>query len=137
VVVLPALAGNLDDQVYYVVKRTINGATVRYLEKWAQEIDCLGDQACATSPTPTWPTAAWPTTTISGLSHLEGEKSWCGPMARRRARRQRPPWTQRYTVAGGAITLADAASNVVVGLGYTAQFKSAKLGAHRPRASRR
>jgi hypothetical protein len=37
VVVLPALDGQLDDQVYYVVRRTINGATVRYLEKWAQE----------------------------------------------------------------------------------------------------
>jgi hypothetical protein len=31
-------------------------------------------------------------------------------------------------VAGGQITLAAAASNVVVGLAYTAQFQSAKLG---------
>jgi hypothetical protein len=37
-------------------------------------------------------------------------------------------WTQRYTVSGGTITLTDAASNVVVGLGYTAPFKSSKLG---------
>ena len=34
VVILP---GTIEDRVYYVVKRTINGSTVRYLEKWALE----------------------------------------------------------------------------------------------------
>ena len=37
VVTLPAITGNTDDQVYYVVNRTINGATVRYLEKWRKK----------------------------------------------------------------------------------------------------
>jgi hypothetical protein len=35
--------------------------------------------------------------------------------------------TYAYTVAGGQITLATAASNVVVGLPYIAQWESAKL----------
>lgn len=35
-VVLPAQSGVTDDYVYYVVRREIDGATVRYLEKWAQ-----------------------------------------------------------------------------------------------------
>lgn len=39
VVVLPGL---IEDQVYYVVRRIVQGATVRYLEKWALESDCIG-----------------------------------------------------------------------------------------------
>ena len=40
VVVLPSPG---EDAVYYVVKREINGSTVRYLERWAQEWDARGD----------------------------------------------------------------------------------------------
>lgn len=129
VVVLPAVEGNLDDQVYYVVKRTINGATVRYLEKWAQEIDCLGDQdLCYLADCyATYDGAA--TTNITGLDHLEGEEVvvWADGADVGTDDSARP-WTQRYTVSGGAITLAVAASKVVVGLGYSAPFQSAKLG---------
>ena len=35
-IVTPAQNGVTDDYVYYIVKRDINGAEVRYLEKWAQ-----------------------------------------------------------------------------------------------------
>ncbi|CAB5220632.1 hypothetical protein UFOVP241_10 [uncultured Caudovirales phage] len=129
VVILPAIAGNLDDQVYYVVRRTINGATVRYLEKWAQEIDCRGDkQLCKLADAHiTYSGAA--TTVITGLSHLEGQKVvvWADG-ADVGTDDTVVPWVQRYTVSGGQITLATAASNVVVGLGYTSQFQSAKLG---------
>jgi hypothetical protein len=41
-------------------------------------------------------------------------------------------YAQTHTVASGAITLATAATNVTVGLPYTAQYKSAKLGAEAP-----
>lgn len=40
VVVLP---GDEEDSVYYVVKRTVNSSTVRYLEKFALERECLGE----------------------------------------------------------------------------------------------
>jgi hypothetical protein len=42
VVVLPAQSGVTDDYIYYVVKRTIDGATVRYLEKWSQASQSRG-----------------------------------------------------------------------------------------------
>lgn len=42
VVILPGDSGSEEDAVYYTVKRTINGATVRYLEKWATEAQCTG-----------------------------------------------------------------------------------------------
>src|SRR3546814_7919587 len=39
IVVLP---GTREDAVYYLVKRTIDGNTKRYLEKWAMESECQG-----------------------------------------------------------------------------------------------
>jgi len=129
VVTLPALNGNLDDQVYYVVKRTINGATMRYLEKWAQEIDCRGDkQLCNLADSFTTYTGV-PNPNITGLSHLEGKQVvvWADGFDVGTDDTV-TPWMQRYTVTGGQITLAAPASNVTVGLPYTGQFKSAKLG---------
>jgi hypothetical protein len=41
------------------------------------------------------------------------------------------PWVQLYTVSGaGVLTLNAAYSNIVVGLAYTSQFQSAKLGSN-------
>jgi hypothetical protein len=37
------LPGTNEDAVYYHVRRTINGTTQRYLEKWAKESECNGD----------------------------------------------------------------------------------------------
>lgn len=128
VVVLPAITGDLDDQVYYLVRRTINSSTVRYLEKWAQEIDCRGDQSLCLLADSYVTYTGLPTVTVP-VAHLEGEEVvvWADG-ADVGTDEDTYPWTQRYTVSGGVITLDDAASNVVVGLGYTAQFKSAKLG---------
>lgn len=39
VIVLP---GTVEDAVYYAVKRSVNGSTVRYLEKWALESEAVG-----------------------------------------------------------------------------------------------
>lgn len=129
VVVLPAIAGNVDDQVYYVVRRTINGATVRYLEKWAQEVDCRGDkQLCDLADSYVSYTGST-VKNITGLDHLEGESVvvWADG-ADVGTDDSVSPWVQRYTVSGGTIKLPVAAANVVVGLPYSAQFKSSKLG---------
>jgi hypothetical protein len=131
VVTLPAANGTLDDQVYYVVRYTTStGATVRYLEKWAQELDCRGDKAYCYLADAYVAYSGVATATITGLSHLEGRQVvvWADGQDVG-TNDSAVPWTQRYTVAGGQITLATAASNVVVGLGYTAQFKSVKIGA--------
>lgn len=111
------LPGTEEDQVYYLVRRTIDGATVRYFEKWALESECVGgslnkqaDSFVVYSSTAT--------TTITGLSHLEGESVvvWADGID-----------VGEKTVSGGQITLDTAASNVIAGLGYQAQYKSTKL----------
>lgn len=128
VAVLPAVTGGLEDQVYYVVQRTINGSTRRYLEKWAQETECRGDvlnkQADAFI---VYQGVA--TTVISGLSHLEGKQVvvWADG-ADIGTDDSTSAWTQRYTVSGGSVTLASRVSNAVIGLAYTAPFLSAKIG---------
>lgn len=129
VAVLPAEDGAQDDQVYYVVQRTINGSTVRFIEKMAQEEDCQGGQLSRLADAHVSYTGA-ATTTVTGLTHLEGEEVVVWADGQDVGTDDTVlPWEQRYTVASGSITLAAAASNVVVGLGYTAQFQSTKLGA--------
>ncbi|MGH8679221.1 MAG: hypothetical protein ACREUQ_12845, partial [Burkholderiales bacterium] len=129
VMVLPASSGDVEDQVYYTIKRTINGASVRYHEKWAMESECRPDTngqltACKLGDSHVVYSGA-ATTSISA-AHLAAAEVvvWAdgadvgtdsnGDLI--------------YTVsAGGTLTLAAAASDVVVGLPYSAPWKSAKL----------
>jgi len=129
VVVMPSALGEMDDHVYYVVNRTINGVSKRYLEKLAQQVDCQGDQSLCNLADAFITYVGTPTTTITGLSHLEGKSVvvWADG-ADVGTDESTSPYGQLYTVSGGQITLAVVATNVVVGLPYTAQFKSAKLG---------
>jgi hypothetical protein len=127
-VVLPSTANVEDDQVYYVVKRTINGSTVRYLEKWAYEVDCRPDSngtlaACKLADS--YVTYTGGAATITGLSHLEGEQVvvW----ADGQDVGHDDDLNLIYTVTGGQITLPTAAASVVVGLPYTATWQSTKL----------
>ncbi len=136
VVIQPALAGNLDDQVYYVVRRVINGATVRYREKWAQEVNCRGDQQlCLLGDS--FVTYTGTPTTVIAAPHLIGQQVvvWADG-ADVGTDDTETTWGQRYAVDGsGNVTLAVAASNIVVGLPYTATFQSAKLGVQGPAGS--
>lgn len=129
VVIQPALAGSLDDQVYYVVRRTINGATVRYREKWAQEINCRGDQPlCLLADS--YVTHSGAPTNVVAAPHLVGQSVvvWADG-ADVGTDDSGSTWVQRYTVDGsGNVTLPQGYSNIVVGLPYTAQFQSSKLG---------
>jgi hypothetical protein len=128
VCVLPARAGELDDQVKYVVRRIIGGATVRYLERWAQETDCRGGQLNRLADAHV-SYSGIPTRTIAA-AHLEGQEVvvW-GDGVDVGTDDSVTPWAQRYTVSGGVVTLPAAVSNAVVGLAYEAPFQSAKLGA--------
>lgn len=114
VAVLPS---TLEDAVYYSVRRTIDGAIVRYLEKWALEDDCVGGTFNKQADAFILYSGA-STTTLDGLDHLEGETVviWGDGADLGTA-----------TVSGGEITLSGAVTNAVVGLPYTAQYKSAKL----------
>lgn len=106
-----------EDRVYYVVKRTINGSTVRYIEKWALESECQGGTLNKQADSFKY-ISQTASTTVSGLSHLEGESVVV--------------WGDGkdlgfYTVSSGSITLSEAAAEIIVGLTYTAKFKSTKL----------
>ncbi len=117
------LPGTVENRVYYCVKRTIDGGTVRYLEKLARRDQCRGlpGARCADSHIIYDGTS---TTAITGLDHLEGETvvAWGWDDADTAGKD-----LGTYTVASGAITLSEAVQNACVGLAYTAQFKSAKL----------
>lgn len=115
VVVLP---GTTEDTVYYSVKRTINGSTVRYLEKWALESEARGGTTTKTSDA-FLSYSGGATTTITGLSHLEGEEVVVWGNGKDLGTK---------TVTGGQIdTLSEAVTTAFVGLAYTAQWKSTKL----------
>jgi hypothetical protein len=64
-------------------------------------------------------------TTVTGLSHLEGESVvvWANGVDLGTDAN----YAQTYTVSGGSITLPEATTNITVGLPYYARFKSAKL----------
>lgn len=125
------LPGTTEDQVYLTVKRTINGSTVRYHEKFSLESQCGGRPAAYLADAHHRYSGA-ATTTITGLSHLEGEEvvvwGW----------NTDAPFTDddgnvigrdlgTFTVSSGQITgLAAEVTNACVGLSYKASFKSAK-----------
>ncbi len=125
------LPGVGEDQVYYIVRRTVSGATVRYHEKWAQESECTGLPIAKHADAHVI-YAGGATTTIGGLGHLEGQTVvvWGWNTV--------TPFTDAsgntigkdlgtYVVTGGQITgLTTTVTNACVGLGYTAQWQSMK-----------
>lgn len=107
------------DEVWFVVKRTINGQTVRYIESFHlpmagldfSDPDRLVNVDCAK----TYDGSA--ATSITGLSHLEGEEV---------AIKADGGTLPRDTVASGALTLDTAASVVVVGLPFVPMIQPMK-----------
>ena len=126
VVVMPGDVGQHDDQVYFIVNRTINGSTVRYLEEMAQIADTNGGAVTKLADAYKWIVNAPASATVTGLSHLEGQQVcvWADGIDVG----TNPDYTYIYTVSGGQITLAAPATNVVVGIPYVAEFLSMKLG---------
>lgn len=112
VAVIPGVEAGYDD-VYVVVRRTINGATKRYLEvlerPFDSDLDGIEDGFfvdCGLSYSGT------AITTVTGLGHLEGRSVVAladGGVVR------------GLTVSGGSITLPYAASNIHVGLPFTSR----------------
>jgi hypothetical protein len=95
------------DAVYAIVKRTVNGSTVRYVERLEPRESKVAEDCFYLDSGLTYDGA--PATVISGLDHLEGETVSI--------------LTDGYTVpdqvvTGGQITLTRDASKVHVGLSY-------------------
>lgn len=117
IVILPGADGDGEDKVYYVVNRTINGSTVRYLERWALESQCQGGTLNRQADSFILYSGA-PTTTITGLSTLEGESVVVWGNGKDLG---------TYTVSGNSITVSESVTSAIVGLSYTAQWQSTKL----------
>lgn len=117
--VIPAPDGTRDE-LWLIVKRTVNGNTVRYIE-YLTKLDENGDAAedaffvdCGL----TYDGA--PATTISGLTHLEAQS--VAVLADGAVHPSK-------TVSGGSITLDYAASVVQVGLAYNSDGRTLRLEA--------
>lgn len=115
------LPGRVENRVFYVVRRSINGSTVRYVEQWALESEASNgtlNKICDASATYIGPA----TSTIVGLEHLEGKQVVVWANGNAVYDQDNMP-----TVTGGSISLPSAMTNITVGLPYTARFKSVKL----------
>lgn len=126
VVVLPGLTTTYEDQVYYQTKRTIMGATVRYLEKWALETQCEGGTLNRQADAFIVFVNGSPSTAVSA-PQLAGSQVvvWQDGVCPRDS----SDAIRTYIAdPSGNITLDTAATTGVVGLAYTATFQSAKLG---------
>lgn len=127
-VVLP---GTGEDAVYYFVKRTINGGTKRYMEKFALESECIGGTLNKQADSFVTFTNGTASATITGLSHLVAEDVvvWADGKCLADADGN----IETFTVNGsGEITVTNGgaaylATTGIVGLPYTAQFKSSKF----------
>jgi hypothetical protein len=113
--------GGDDDEVWFAVQRTINGQTKRFIERFKPDFRNSFDAEakndwwyldCAARYNGT------PVTVITGLLHLEGKT--VGVLADGAVQ-------PSVVVSGGEITLAKAASKVLVGLPYTSLLQPMKL----------
>ena len=107
-----SVEGLTADDVYLIVKRTINGVTRRYIEYFDYVDDGQTTDTCFSDCSVIYDGA--PTTSITGLSHLEGKTVTAvadGVVI--------PP----MVVSSGAVDLEYPASYVTVGLPYTATIE--------------
>ncbi len=105
-----------EDAVYVVVRRSIGGSDVRYIERFrSRQYTALAD-AVHVDASITYTGAA--TTAITGLAHLNGQSVY----ALADGRVQGP-----FVVIAGAITLITAAATVHVGLPMTAELETLDL----------
>lgn len=123
VAVLPAL---VQDRVYFSVRRTINGSTVRYIEKMALDSQVKPSTLCKVMDAFEVVTNGPASATVSGLTHLVGETvvAWADGAPVETSSGVRAEFV---VSGGGTITLPAAATNIVVGLPYRARYKSARL----------
>lgn len=130
VVVLPGGLGDEEDQVILTVKRTVNGSTVRYREKFALEEECEGGTLNKQADSFIVFTNGSPSATVN-VPHLIGEDVVVWADGKVMDDGDGNPVV--FTVDGsGNISLTDdgasyEATTGVVGLAYTAQWQSGKL----------
>lgn len=110
-----------EDVLYAIVRRTVNGRTVRYVERMhTRQMDSIADAFFVDSGVTYRGT---PATTVSGLFHLEGKQ--VNILADGAV--QAP-----QTVKGGAVTVPQPSSVITVGLPITAQLQTLPFSADLP-----
>ena len=113
------------DQLWMIVKRDINSATVRYvefMERYFVASEVLpSDTHFVDSGLEEPPSRTSASTAVSGLGHLEGESIAILADAAVQPNR---------TVSSGAITLQTAATNFRVGLSYNSDIKTLPMVAN-------
>ena len=125
VIVKPATSTDIEDSVYYTVRRNVNGSTVTYYEKMSLDDECVGGSLNKQADSFVFSTQV-SSATISGLGHLEGEEVilWADGICHS----PRVSGVQTtFTVTGGTITAPVPVVDYVVGLPYKARYKSTKL----------
>ena len=116
---IPAPTGD-HDELWMIVRRTINGVTRRYIEYLSPDFMPTDAQSSAFFVDSGATYSGSPATVISGLSYLEGQTVAIladGAVQPARA------------VSGGKITLDIAASVVNVGLPYTSKLQTMRMNA--------
>lgn len=130
-----------EDDVYFVVKRTIDNVTKRYIEKFASTAELQGGEESWLVDSAVRFTSGSPTTTVTGLTHLIGkqvaiyyqrfggfdDESFQTDAFQVTDENAAEPRTVYTVNASGEIELDFAASDIIVGLPYKARFKSVKL----------
>ena len=111
---------NSEYQTYVIIKRTINGSTKRYVEFIHNYDFDETDDTSFNFLDSQLEYSGSPVTTISGLSHLEGQT--VSILADGATHPDK-------TVSSGEITLDRSASKVKVGLGYTSLLQTMRLDA--------
>ncbi len=106
-----------EDELYMIVKRTINGATKRYVERM-KVFDFGSDTTTAFFVDSGLTYSGSAVNTLSGLSHLEGESVTV--LANGAAHPVR-------TVSSGAISMAYDTTNAAVGYSYTSSMQTMRL----------
>lgn len=115
IITLPTDSG--EDELYMIVKRTINGVTKQYVEVM-KTFDFGSDTTAAFFVDSGLVYSGSATTTLSGLYHLEGESLSILANGATHAGK---------TVSSGGVTLDFSATTGAVGFGYTSEMQTLRL----------
>lgn len=115
IITLPTDSG--EDELYMIVKRTINGVTKQYVEVM-KAFDFGSDTTAAFFVDSGLVYSGSATTTLSGLYHLEGEELSILANGATHAGK---------TVSSGGVTLDFSATTGAVGFGYTSEMQTLRL----------
>ena len=106
-----------EDELYMIVKRTINGATRRYIEKLSL-FDFGGDTTSAFFVDSGLSYSGGAISSVSGLYHLEGETLTILANGAAHANK---------TVSNGGISLDFSATSAAIGYGYTSNLQTLRI----------